>query len=179
MALLENEHIRLRAPEPEDLDLLYRWENDTTQWGVGNTLSPYSRYILKEYIANSHQSIYELKQLRFMIESKPDGTTVGMIDLYDFEPHHKRAGAGIMLDPHFQGKGIATQALRLMMGYAFSFLKLHQLYAHVPADNRPSEALFERCGFTTTGVLRDWLITNEGYSDVLVMQRTASDKVWN
>ncbi len=171
MALLENEHIRLRALEPEDLDLLYRWENDTSQWNVGNTLSPFSRYILKEYIANSHLNIYELKQQRFMIELKPDGTAIGMIDLYDFEPHHRRAGVGIMLDRLYQGKGFAMEALDLTVEYAFSFLRLHQLYSHVPAKNSPSKALFERCGFILTSVLTDWIVTKEGYSDVYVMQR--------
>lgn len=49
--LLSNDRVRLRALEPEDLELLYRWENDPELWEVGNTLAPYSRYILKEYIA--------------------------------------------------------------------------------------------------------------------------------
>ena len=66
--LLSNDRVRLRALEPEDLELLYRWENDPELWEVGNTLAPYSRYILKEYIAGSDRSIYESRQLRFMIE---------------------------------------------------------------------------------------------------------------
>ena len=57
--LLSNDRVRLRALEPEDLELLYRWENDPELWEVGNTLAPYSRYILKEYIAGSDRSIYE------------------------------------------------------------------------------------------------------------------------
>ena len=39
MALLENERVCLRALEPEDLELLYRWENDSELWEVGNTLA--------------------------------------------------------------------------------------------------------------------------------------------
>ena len=61
---LENENIRLRALEPEDLEILYKWENDTSIWQVGCTTEPYSRYILKEYIAYSDKTIYEKKQLR-------------------------------------------------------------------------------------------------------------------
>ena len=61
--LLSNDRVRLRALEPEDLELLYRWENDPELWEVGNTLAPYSRYILKEYIAGSDRSIYESRQL--------------------------------------------------------------------------------------------------------------------
>ncbi|MDR1919693.1 MAG: GNAT family N-acetyltransferase [Tannerellaceae bacterium] len=171
MNLLRNEHIRLRTLEPEDLDLLYVWENDTTLWTWGSTVSPYSRYTLKEYIANSHLSIYEVRQLRLMIEERPSCKGVGLVDLYDFDPHNRKAAAGILLGAQYQGKGLATEALNLLIGYAFSFLKLHQLYAYIPASNEPSKALFQRCGFTVTGVLSDWISTEKGYADVLFAQR--------
>ena len=122
--LLSNDRVRLRALEPEDLELLYRWENDPELWEVGNTLAPYSRYILKEYIAGSDRSIYESRQLRFMIEECDTGTSVGIVDLFDFEPHPNRAACGIMLDRRYQGRGFATEALRLLMEYAYTFLKL-------------------------------------------------------
>ncbi len=94
--LLSNDRVRLRALEPEDLDLLYRWENDPVLWEVGNTLAPYSRYLLKEYIAGSDRSIYESRQLRFMIEECDTGISVGIVDLFDFEPHPNRAACGII-----------------------------------------------------------------------------------
>lgn len=171
MAQLENEYVRLRALEPEDLELLYHWENNPSLWNIGNTLSPYSRYILKKYIMESHHSIYELKQLRLMVDACSTGATVGMVDLYDFDPHHARAGLGILVDPLYQGNGFAIHALNLMLDYAFSFLKLHQLYAYIPVKNESSKTLFTRCGFTVTGILTDWISTVDGYSDVLVMQR--------
>lgn len=171
MALLKNERITLRALEPEDLALLYRLENDTSLWTVGNSLVPYSRYALRQYIAESHRDIYELKQLRLIIEVNETGRAVGLIDLFDFDPHHRRAGTGIVLDPVYHGNGIATEALSLLSEYAFSFLKMHQLYAHVPVENKPSCALFLRGGFTVTGKLVDWLADNgEEFQDVLVMQ---------
>ena len=171
MELLSNETISLRAPEPEDLELLYHWENKPEWWGLGNTLAPYSRYLLKEYIAESHRDLYDLKQLRLMIDYRPTGATVGMLDLYDFEPHHRRAGVGILIDPVYQKNGLATEALGLLIRYAFSFLKLRQLYVHIPVGNEASKTLFTRCGFTVTGILTDWIATEDGYSDVLVMQR--------
>lgn len=171
MGYLISENIRLRALEPEDLELLYRWENDPELWRVGNTLSPYSRYILKEYITESHRDLFDLKQLRLMVQLRSTGATIGMVDLFDFEPHHCRAGVGILLDPLYQRNGLATEALGLLVDYAFSFLKLHQLYVHIPVMNEPSKALFTRCRFTITGILTDWIALPEGYSDVLVMQR--------
>lgn len=171
MVLLENELIHLRALEPEDLELLYRWENNMEWWNLGNTLSPYSRYVLKEYIAGSHRDIYEQRQLRLMIDLRSTGATVGTVDLYDFDPHHRRAGIGVLLDPLYQKNGLATEALNLLADYAFSLLKLHQLYAHIPVKNDASKTLFTRCGYTITGILTDWITTEQGYSDVITMQR--------
>ena len=60
MNLLQNKTVCLRAPEPEDLELLYSWENNPEWWEIGNTLAPYSRYLLKEYIAESHRGIFAI-----------------------------------------------------------------------------------------------------------------------
>lgn len=171
MAQLENEVIRLRALEPEDLELLYHWENNPEWWSMGSTLSPYSHYALKKYIAESHRDIFDLKQLRLMVELRSTGAAVGLVDLYDFDPHYRRAGVGILIDPLYQRNGLAKEALNLMADYAFSFLRMHQLYAHIPVMNDPSKALFTHCGFTVTGILTDWVLTDKAYSDVLVMQR--------
>lgn len=171
MSLLNNEHILLRAPEPEDLDCFYRWENDTALWKYGAALSPFSRYALKEYLASVSPDIYKDNQLRFMIENCSDGAVMGSVDLYDFEPHHRRAGVGVLIDPAFHRRGIATEAIQLIAGYAFEFLHIHQLYAHIPISNVPSVALFGQCGFVETGKLKDWITVGNRYEDVSVMQR--------
>jgi diamine N-acetyltransferase len=163
--LLENKKIKLRAPEPEDLDVFYRWENDTALWTSACTITPYSRYDLKQYISSS-KDLYESRQLRLMIEMQTGRQTAGTIDLYDFEPHHRRAAIGIMVDREFQAKGIAGDALAILCRYAFSCLKLHQLYAYIPVDNEPSRRLFERRGFRERGLLPDWQQTEEGYKDI-------------
>ncbi|MDR1201100.1 MAG: GNAT family N-acetyltransferase [Tannerellaceae bacterium] len=170
MALLKNDRIILRALEPEDLDALYKWENDSSIWSSGNTISPYSRYMLKEYISQSHLTIYEQKQLRLMIELRETDEAVGIVDIYDFDLHNKKAGTGILLDPKFRKNGIATEAIKLLTDYAFSFLKIHQLYAYVAVTNKASKALFIRCGFTVSGTLSDWISTGDGFTDVLVLQ---------
>ena len=161
--ILDNENIKLRALEPEDLDILYKWENDTDLWRLSSTLVPYSRYDLKQYISLA-KDIYESKQLRLIIETKNEA--IGTIDLYDFDAFNSRAAVGIMIDKAYQKNGFATEALSLLCEYSFSFLKLHQLYAFIPVTNTPSIKLFERCGFKDKGLLTDWSQTANGYIDV-------------
>ena len=88
--------IDLRAMEPEDLDLLYKVENDVSLWGVGVTNVPYSRYTLHNYIANAVGDIYTDKQVRLMIENQ-NHETVGIVDITDFDPRHMRAELGIVI----------------------------------------------------------------------------------
>lgn len=171
MGLLSNDDILLRAPEPEDLEYLYRWENDPDLWKYAAITSPYSRYALKEYISAGTHDIYQTNQLRFIIEDKLRGIPAGTVDLYDFDPHHQRAGVGILVDKDFRRRHIASQSIRLVIEYAFSFLHLHQLYVHIPVLNQPSILLFRSVGFVFSGTLKEWIHTSEGYEDVCVMQQ--------
>ena len=79
--------IRLRALEPEDLELLYAIENDVSLWGVGITNVPYSRYTLHDYIANASNDIYVDRQVRLIVENE-EGQTVGIVDVVNFDPQH-------------------------------------------------------------------------------------------
>ncbi|MDR1585565.1 MAG: GNAT family N-acetyltransferase, partial [Prevotellaceae bacterium] len=117
--MLENDYIRLRPIEPEDLEKLYQWENDPSLWEASDTHTPYSRYAIKQYIANSKQDIYEDKQLRLIIEEKATREATGTLDLFDFDLHNSRISLGLFVDSRFQGKGYAKQALRLVEEYIF------------------------------------------------------------
>jgi diamine N-acetyltransferase len=173
--LLENELIRLRAPEPEDLADFYRWENDATLWEAGNTLAPYSRYQLKRFIAGSND-IYENKQLRFTVEEIASRRAVGTVDIYDFVPHHNRASFGVLIDRDYQRKGYAGMALSMMCDYAFDFLHLHLLYCFASERNIPSIRMLERCGFVNRCVLKDWIRVGDGYENaILFSAEGASD----
>jgi diamine N-acetyltransferase len=169
--ILENDSIRLRAVEPEDLELLYRWENDETNWKQSNTLVPYSRYILKKYIAGSHKSIYETGQLRLMIDVVPDERTVGTIDLYDFDHYHNRAGVGILIaDPADRKKGYASAALACLVSYAFETIGLHQLWCNILENNPESLHLFTHHGFVICGSRREWIRVSSGYETEHLLQ---------
>jgi diamine N-acetyltransferase len=166
--------IILRAPEPEDIDLLYLWENDPDIWKVSNTITPFSRYILQKYIENAHLDIYQMKQLRLMIDvSEPEAETftVGTVDLFDFDPFHQRVGIGILIGSQsHRHKGYASAALRKCIDYCFKTLQIHQLYCNITERNMESLRLFESCGFKITGRKTDWIKTDAGYQDELLLQ---------
>ena len=166
--------IILRAVEPEDLELLYLWENDRTVWQVSNTLVPFSRYQLKRYIESDPSDIHAHKQLRMMIDCRETGKpvhTVGSIDLFDFDPIHQRAGLGILIaSADDRRKGYACEAILQMIDYCRNVLFLHQLYCNIAASNTASIHLFKKAGFEITGTKKDWLRTENGWEDEFLLQ---------
>ena len=168
---MEYNNIRLRALEPEDLELLYTWENNDTNWVYSNTVSPFSRFTLKRYIENSHKNLYETGQLRLMIDHIEDKKTIGTIDLFEFDPFHKRAGIGILIaDESYRRKGFAAMSLKCLIQYCFKTLHLHQLFCNILANNTVSIELFKKHGFVEIGKKKDWIQTDNGYLDEYMFQ---------
>ena len=154
---LKGQLVYLRALEPEDLDLVFKIENDEYLWELTTTLTPFSKFLLKHYIKNSHKDIYEAKQLRLVICKAIDDEALGMIDLFDFDPRNQRAGLGILIfSTSDRGKGYGAEALDLITRYSFKHLNVHQLYANILEENKPSIKLFEKQGFEAVGLKKDW-----------------------
>lgn len=170
MIQLTGNTILLRALEPEDLDFLFSVENDTTGWELSNTQAPFSKHILKQYLQNAHQDLYEAKQLRLVITKKEDASPLGFIDLFDFDPKNRRVGVGLLLIEEARGKGYGKDALSTLCGYVFAAYAVHQIYANITVDNRASIALFESQGFKKVGVKKDWNISEGEYIDELLYQ---------
>ncbi|WP_372947831.1 GNAT family N-acetyltransferase [Mariniphaga sp.] len=169
--LLHHGKIILRPLEPDDIELLYRWENNMEVWELSNTHTPYSKYVLAEYIKNSVKDIYETKQLRLIIENW-EKHPVGAVDLFDFDPFHQRAGVGILIhSTEDRNRGFATDALEALSKYAIHALGLKQLYANIAADNLQSIRLFEKTGFIQTGIKKEWLKTISGWKDEILFQK--------
>lgn len=166
---LTSEHLLLRALEPEDLDVLYRWENDPAIWGEGSMIPPFSRYDLKQYIANA-QDIYTSRSIRLVVAEQSSRQPVGMVDLFDFEPISLRVEMGILIFDDFRGKGYAKETLEIVRSYAFDFLHCHQLVARANVKNVASVTLFNECGFESAGVLKDWVRDGDQWNDCEVFQ---------
>ena len=171
MLRLTGENCLLRALEPEDLDFLYQLENDTEVWEISGTLVPYSKAVLKKYLANAHRDIFEVKQLRLCVCGS-DGDRIGLIDLFDFDPKNERAGIGIVIaNPKDRNKGIGMEAIAVLMEYAFTILNLHQVYANILEDNSASRHVFEKLGFQLVGAKQDWIRWGKTYKSELLYQK--------
>jgi len=170
MLTLKGNNVYLRALEPGDLDFILEVENTEEFWEVSSTRVPYSRYLIKKYIQNSHRDIYEVKQLRLMI-CDIEGARLGMIDVFDLEPRDRRAALGILIvNQENRQKGYGAEVLSLITKYCFTHLGLHQVYANVTTDNLASIKLFEKSNFEKVGIRKDWVLIRGKFKDEILYQ---------
>ena len=170
MITLKGKNIYLRALEPEDLEFIHTIENDESIWEISNTNTPYSKFLIKQYLEHAHKDIFEVKQLRLVISSYED-LPLGMIDLFDFDFKHRRAGVGILLkEPNDRLKGYGREALKLLIDYSFKHLDLHQLYCNISEENEASIKLFSNQGFKKIGLKKEWNYVNGSYKNEYLFQ---------
>ena len=177
MNTLKGNTIYLRALEPNDLDFVYEMENDESIWEISNTQTPYSRFLIRQYLENAQQDIYEAKQLRLAICKNDDFSAIGLIDLFEFDPKNNRAGIGILIkNIENRTQGFGSEALELLIDFAFQQLNLNQLFANINPENKASMGLFAKFGFDNIGVKKQWNLVNGQYKDEALFQLINKNK---
>ena len=172
---LTNKIITLRALEPTDLEILFKWENDTSLWAVGSTIAPYSHHQLWEYLKTYDGDIYTSHQLRFMITLTESGEPIGTMDFYDFDPFNNRAAIGLLISSDYQHKGYGEITIELIEQYASQYLGLKQIHALIPAGNAHSISLFRKLKYHQAATLKSWLKMGATYTDAFIFQRVFGD----
>ena len=175
--------LRLRKIEPSDLPFLYQWENDATMWADSDTHNPLSRHDLHQYIGNTTGDIYRDGQLRLIItnlqrsdlpsigvadlqpqsgeQPSSSASTLGCIDLFDFDARNRKAAIGMYIAPEARGKGVGKQAVQLLEDYAFGFLHLRMLYAIISVHNTACSHIYEQMGYSPSSLLKDWTLEGD------------------
>lgn len=167
--LLQHDTLRLRALEPEDLELVFQMENDSSLWQYGCNNVPFSRFTIRQYLEENRNDIYQDGQLRLVIEQEGQG--VGLVDLCNFDARNHRAEVSIALLQDYRGQGIGVQTLTLLSEYVRQMGILHSLYAIVAKQNEAGMRLFASAGYKEKGLLSDWLCSSEQtYIDAVLFQ---------
>jgi diamine N-acetyltransferase len=169
--MLKGNLVTLRALEPQDIDVLYNWENDDENWKISSTLKPFSKNLIKNYIENEENDIFQTKQIRFIITLISEkNISIGTIDLFDYDPYNSRIGLGILIAKEFRNNGFAREAISLIIEYCFNLLNIHQIFCHISEINIESIKLFQSIGFKEIGVIKDWIFNGLNYENVIFFQ---------
>jgi len=176
--MLQKDTIKLRAVEPQDIDFLLGLENDEMLWHVSQTLVPFARFDMEQYVFSvNKQDPFAAGQVRLMIELTENAETraIGAIDLFALDAVNRKGGVGIVLLENYRSKSLAGKALDMLIDYGFNFLNLHQLYCNIEDGNEASLRLFKSRGFVVAGVKKDWNRQNGKWIDELFLQLIAKN----
>lgn len=177
MRFLEDELLRLRAVEPEDAEMMWRVESDSTQWRENGMMAPYSMRNLREYAENYDADPIRTGQLRLIAELKTAGAETaesrftGIVDLFDISPTGRTAFVGIYIRAEQRGKGYATRLLRILEEYCRLLLNLRILAGKVSETNMASRTMFEHAGYRLEGELKQWLLNGSETHSLLIFTK--------
>ena len=162
----------LRALEPEDLELLYTIENDSDTWDICSARVNYSRYAIKQYLAQQPPEISTAGEVRLVITDSDTGEAVGLIDLTNYSATNRSAEIGITLLKEHRGKGYGRAAIKTIERYAREAINLRMIYAHTLANsNSVAKNLFLHSNYIPVAVLPEWHFCNGEYVDLTVFKK--------
>ena len=163
--------LKLRALEPEDLDQLYAMENNLDDWDYSSMSAPFSRYALRDYIANQHYDLTIDQQVRLVVcDEEKEQQVIGLADIFNFDARHRRAEIGLIIGEEYRNKGYAIEAAKLLVEYASKTCLLDQIYAFIPEVNTASCHVFDKIGFNRVSILKNWFRNANSFSDSVIFQ---------
>lgn len=163
--------VLLRPLEPEDLELLYTIENDATLWDVCDDTTPYSRYALRQYIANQPQDLHQCRELRLIIVERQTAAPIGIVDLVNYSPKTSVRKSALPCCATKEGRGMEKSHF-LLEEYAQRFYGIRMLYALVSSRNNAlANSMFKSLGYECIACLPQWHKRGDDFEDIDVFQK--------
>ncbi len=174
--------VRLAAPASDEKEVFARWSNDPE----------YLRNLDDDPARPRHADAFNLvdkdsewQRFDFRIRTLADDTLIGFIELHEFSWNHKSAMLSVGIgEPAYRGKGYGSDAMRLILKYAFCELNLHRVGLTVFSYNTQAIRAYEKVGFVREGALRQAIHRDGRRYDLIIMgillpeweQRTAEER---
>lgn len=160
--VLETERLVLREVRVSDAEDILSFVGDPEfeKWNGGGVDS--LETLAREIGRSAHDANGEWTVLRCGITLKPGDTVIGGVSLHNWSKEHNRAELGYEVSRPYWRQGIASEAVRAVLRFAFEELRLHRVEAFPTMDNLASVRLLERLGFTREGTARDVLLMDDG-----------------
>ena len=160
-------HVILTALKEKDIEILWKWINDREQVIFNAPFQPIHE--------GQHHAWLEAVQHRkdiviFAIRLRESGKLIGSCQLHNINPIHSTAELQIRLgDVAERSHGYGSQAVSLLLDFAFKDLNLNRVYLHVFINNAAAIRVYEKVGFALEGILRQAAHIDGKYLDVMAM----------
>lgn len=153
--MYRGDKIYFRTLTSDDVSVMMAWENNPDNWKISSTTKAYSRAQIEEFVG-LNQDIFIHSQLRLIICLTDTNEIIGNMDLFDFEPEHKRVGVGILIDEKYRNKGLANESIQLIEEYCKIILDVKNIFCNILTDNTKSIKLFEKNNFKRICLKPNW-----------------------
>lgn len=172
--MIVGSRVRLRSVEPSDYHLLHTWLNDPDvmlYWGrPGNTQS------LAQVIGDEERQAARTNSQKYLIETLEGDEPIGQVDYYDLDLIARSVWTSIMIgNPKYWGGGYGTDAMRTLLRHLFQQLGLHRVSLTAHKSNTRAQRSYEKNGFVSEGLMRDWMFFNGEYVDGVIMAVLEND----
>ncbi len=165
---IETERLVLRAPYRSDLtpldDAILETLEELVLWlpwaRPGHRRADSRQYLRHARLARSQRTAFE-----FVIAWRESEKICGMASLHRIDWLRRSAGLGYWIRRNAWGLGVATEAAGALMTHAFQVLELHRIEAHVALENKSSQRVVDKLGFTREGVARGVEVIGGRYMD--------------
>ncbi|MCI0711440.1 MAG: GNAT family N-acetyltransferase [Chloroflexi bacterium] len=152
--LFSGKLVRLSAPQPDDYEAFARWSHNPEYLRLmdADPAKPHSARSFEEW----ERSITGPNTYLFRIRLQEDNTLIGFVALDVNWPNQNAFLAIGIGEPAVWGKGYGSEAMTLILDYAFNELSLHRVGLNVIATNTRAIVLYEKMGFVYEGAQREW-----------------------
>ncbi|MGB9378098.1 MAG: GNAT family protein [Mycobacteriales bacterium] len=164
--MLAGKQVELRAYRDEDFEVIYGIYADLESW-PGRSRQPPAPLTVAAFREWYVPLTAGVGGTEFVIEA--DGAPVGRCGMFDEDPLARHAEVGIALAPAARGRGLGTDAMRLLVEFLFSARNLQRLHLETLASNAAALASYRKVGFVPEGVLRRHAFAGGEYVDTVVM----------
>jgi len=167
--VLESNRIKLRSLKFPDTEVIRKFAKDRKITKYTFVIPPpFTKEQTQVFIRKTKKERKEGISYYFGIELKENGKLIGMINLVKIDRKNKNAEIGFWLAKKYQGKGLAKEALNMILDFGFKELKLKRIEARVLHKNEPAQKLLEKTGFKLEGRLRKkTFFKNQWFDDLI------------
>ncbi|MCS1351420.1 GNAT family N-acetyltransferase [Mechercharimyces sp. CAU 1602] len=154
--LLRGERVRLAAMEEKDAKVIASWYDDPRFWRYYDAIAyPRTEEQCRRWLLSQQE---QNNAFLFAIRTQAEDQLIGMVELSGILWPHRSSwiaiGIGEQAEHH---RGLGTEALQLLIDFAFQECNLYRLQLNVFSYNKRAIALYERLGFQREGTYRGFI----------------------
>jgi RimJ/RimL family protein N-acetyltransferase len=164
---LTGERVYLRPLTKEDLIYIRHWANNPELRSLTGEVLPLSETGAEAYFEKLQQ---DQTRVWFMIVVKENSRVIGEAGLLRMFHAWRTSDLSIIIgEPDAWGQGYGTEAIEILLDYAFGYLNFHRIAIGVVGFNERALRFYEKIGFQREGVQRDGYYFNHQYHDFVMM----------